>query len=233
MSRRQVATADEMRAQAARLATAMTQASVGRAQVGDASTALACQWVADVNRVIGALWNRAGVTADPHAVFFDLAERVLTAADTVDVAVGAPASAILAEFRAAFYRTCMALHIPLVFPPATHLATLYTPVDLRAMREQILRDTDEAGFVEGRLSAARSTAGPAALRLALDAYLVDVAARAGDHLLLTATARMIALAAAAPPDSADMGQVAAAAQMLLGPVEWVRVRPYLARAGLA
>lgn len=233
MSRRQVATADELRAQSAKVAAIMTEASVGRSQVGDETSALACQWVADVNRVVAALWNRAGVTADPHASFFDLAERVLTAADTVDVAAGAPASVLLAEVRAAFAQACAALNIPLLFPPATHLATLYTPVDLRSMREQILRGDEESGFVEGRLAQARSAAGPGALRLALDAYLVDVAARAGDQLLLTAAARMIALATAAPPDSADMGQVSDAAQMLLGPVEWVRARPYLVRGGLA
>lgn len=233
MSRRHVATADQMRAQAAKVAATMTGASVGRAQVGDATTALACQWVADVNRVAAALWNQAGVTPDPHGAFFDLAERVLTAASPADVAAGAPASVLLAEVRTAFRQACAAMNIPLLFLPATHLATLYTPVDLRAMREQILRGTDEAGFVEGRLSQARQTTGPGALRLALDAYLVDVAARAGDQLLLTAAARMIALAVAAPPDTADMAQVSAAAQMLLGPVEWVRARPYLARAGLA
>lgn len=233
MSRRHVATADQMRAQAAKVAAIMTEASVGRAQVGDATTALACQWVADVNRVMGALWNQAGVTADPHATFFDLAERVLTAADTVDVAAGAPASALLSEVRTAFSQTCMALNIPLVFPPATHLATLYTPVDLRAMREQILRGTDEAGFVAGRLEQARAASGPTALRLALDAYLVDVAARTGDELLLTAAARMIALAVAAPPDTSDTAQVTQAARTILGPVEWVRAQPYLVRAGLA
>lgn len=233
MSRRQVATADQMRAQAAKVAATMTEASVGRAQVGDATTALACQWVADVNRVVGALWNRAGVTPDPHAAFFDLAERVLTAANPADVAAGAPASALLAEVRAAFSQACQALNVPLVFPPATHLATLYAPVDLRSVREQILRGTDTAGFVEGRITQARAATGPGALRLALDAYVVDVAVRTGDDLLLTAAARMIALAFCAPVDTSDMVATTAAAQALLGPVEWVRAQPYLARAGVA
>lgn len=233
MSRRQVATADELRAQSAKVAATMTEASVGRAQVGDATTALACQWVADVNRVVGALWNRAGVAPDPHGAFFDLAEKVLTAADTVDVAAGAPALVLLAEVRASFARACAAMNIPLLFPPATHLATLYTPVDLRAMREQILRGTDPAGFVEGRLAQARTVTGPAALRMALDAYAVDVAVRSGDDLLLTAAARMIALAVVAPTETTDMRGVSATAADLLGPVEWVRAQPYLVRAGVA
>lgn len=232
MSRRQVATADEMRAHAAKVAATLTDASAGRAQVGDATTALACQWVADVHRVAAALWNRAGVTPDPHGAFFDLAEKVLSGASTVDIGAGAPASVLLAEVRAVFSQSCAALNVPLVFPPATHLGTLYTPVDLRSMREQILRGTDPAGFVEGRLTQARTVRGAAAVQLAVDAYVVDVAVRTGDDLLLTAAARMIALAVTAPADSGDVPAVIAAAQALLGPVEWVRVQPYLVRAGI-
>lgn len=211
----------------------MTGASVGRAQVGDATTALACQWVGDVHRVSAALWNRAGVTADPYATYFDLAEKVLTAVDPADVAPGAPASAILAEVRSAFSQECAARNLPLVFPAATHLGTLYTPVDLRQLREQILRGDDPARFVQQRLEQARTASGATPMRLVIDGYLVDVAARAGDELLLTAAARIVALSYTAPPDTTDAVGVAAAARDLLGPVEWVRAQPYLASAGLA
>lgn len=228
MSRRQVATAEQMRAHASAVAATLGHASVGRAQVGDATTALACQWIADVNRVAVALWNRAGVTADTHAVFFDLAEKVLTAAGDVNVDAGAPAAALLTEVRAAFSQACAALNIPLVFPPATHLGTLYTPVDLRAMREQILHGATPAEYVAAKLAQARTSPGPVGFRAGVDAYLVDAAARTGDDLMLTAAARMIALSTL--PPATDASALTAAVRELLGPVEWVRAQPYVAGA---
>ena len=187
-----------------------------------------CQWVADVHCVVGALWNMATVTADPYGRFFALAERVLTAADNVSTDTETPASVLLADVRASFTQAANGLNIPLLFAPATHLATLYSPVDLRTVREQVLRGADTAAFVDAALDHAEQTSGAAAVRSAVDAYLVDVAARTGDDLLLTAAARMITLGQMAPAGTADPAEVTRAAEALLGPVEWVRAQPYLA-----
>ena len=230
-ARRHVATPAELRAQEAAVANIFTEASVSRAQLGDPTAALACQWVGDVHRVTAALWTRASVHADPHQEFFSLAERVLTAADQVRVDNGSTAPALLSELRAAFAKACNDMNVPHVFPVATHLTPFTAnPVDLNVLRGHILGDQDVEGFVAGRLAAARE-AGPATgARLALEAYVVDVAERAGDVMLLTAMARLVALDLNAPPAGDDRAVLVSAAQRILGPVEWVRAGEYLAAA---
>jgi len=227
-----VATPAELRAQSGLIANIFTDAAVARAEAGDVNTAVACQWVGDVHRVAAALWGRAGTHPDPYPQFFRLAEQVLVAADRVTSDDGAPALMLITDLRSAFIRACSALSVQLVFPQATHLVGLDGPVDLARMRDQLLDGRTAAEFVTDRMTGAQQTAGVPALRLSVDAYLVDVADRTGDHLMLTAAARMVALAAAAPANPTDLTGLVAATRRVLGPVEWIRIQPYLRRAGL-
>lgn len=231
-ARRHVATPAELRAQDAAVANIFTEASVSRAQAGDPTTALVCQWVGDVHRVTAALWTRAATHADPYQEFFSLAERVLTAADQVRVDNGATAPALLAELRAAFSRACNDLNVLHVFPAATHLAPFAGQlVELNVLRNQILGGLEADVYVARRLAGAREAGPAAAVRLALEAYVVDVAERAGDVMLLTAAARLVAFELNAPRAGDDRAVLLAAAQRILGPVEWVRAGEYLAAAG--
>ena len=227
MSPRQLATPAQLRTGAAEIANLLTESSAGHARAGEATTAVACQWVADVYRVVSALWAAAGVSPDPHQEFFQLAERVLTAADRVVVVEGACALDVLAGLRGAFTEACAPVNVLVVFPAATHLASLPAPVQLGALRGQLLGGATPADFVRGRLEAAQATAGVGALRFALDAYLVDVAEHAGDLMMLTAAARIVALNDGAPRDTADVHTLTETAKRVLGAVEWVRLQPYL------
>lgn len=228
---RHVATAAEHRAQAVAVANMLAEVSVTRAEHGDLPAAVACQWVGDVHRVVAALWGRAAGQSDPHQQFFAMAEQALTAADQVPAREPASGAALIAELRAAFTSACSQLNLPLVFPQAGHISS--SPVDLTCVRDDVLGGAAPADAVERRLAAARQAGGARGLRLALEAYMVDVAHRTGDDLMLTASARIHALAAAAPADLADVPAVESAGKRILGPVEWVRARPYLARGGAA
>lgn len=233
MSVNQVGTPAEMRAQETAAAALFARSSVGRADAGDANSAVACQWVSDVHRVSAALWNRAGTAEDPYQEFFALAEQVLTSADRVGVEEGITAAVLVADLRAAFARACVAMNLPLVFPPAPHLAHFTGAMDLSALRGQILGAMQPEEFVSARISAGTGFDGEVnALRFALDAYVVDVAARTGDHMMLTAVARIIALNDSAPRSTATLPELVSAARAVLGPVEWVRLLPYLAQVGV-
>ena len=227
MRPRQAATPVQLRTEAADIANLLTASSARHARAGEATTAVACQWVADVYRVAGALWATAGASPDPHQEFFQLAERVLTAADRVQIVESACALDVLTELRGAFADACAPVNVLVVFPAATHLASLSTPVQLGALRSQLLGGVEPADFVRGRLEAARSSAGVGALRFALDAYLVDVAEHAGDVMMLTAAARIVALNDGAPRDTADLDTLTMTARRVLGAIEWVRLQPYL------
>lgn len=235
MRRRQLASSAELRAQATAAAGVFTESSVGRARDGDQNAALACQWVGDVNRVVAALWARAEATADPYSQFFALAEQVLTAADHVAAGIDAGRSApvLIFELRAAFAKACAAADVRLVFPQAPHLTSLRGPVDLAAMRDKILGGSDPQEFVAGRIASAAAFDGEVnALRFALDAYIVDVATRTGDSLLVTAAARLIALNESAPRETATLTDLTSAAKRILGPIEWVRLQPYLSQTAV-
>jgi hypothetical protein len=207
-----------------------TESSIVRAAAGDTDAALACQWVGDVHRVMCALWVQAGARADPHTGFFTLAEKALVAAEVVATEDHSPARVLLAGLRGAFAMACGALNVPLVFPAAPHLDTLTGVVDLAGARDRLLDGLSAREFVENRLAAARTVTGVDALHLAIDAYLVDVADRAGDELMLTAVARMAVLQDAAPRGGTDLGSLAVAAKNVLGKVEWIRAQQHLREA---
>jgi hypothetical protein len=232
VSARQAATATDLRAQSAAVANILTEASAARALNGDAVGALVCQLTGDVHRVAAALWNRAATLADPHQEFFRLAELVLTAAGRPEAA-GCSASVLVGAVRAAFSEVCAGFGIPLVFPAATHLDALDGPVDLTGIPVTLLGELTPELFVLGQLSAARANASePAAMRAALGAYTVDVAAATGDTAMITAAARMIAVEVGAPRGNADLGRLTATIKRVLGTTEWVRFRPYLRQAGI-
>ena len=228
---RHVTSPADLRAHDTAVANIFTEAATSRAQAGDPATALACQWVGDIHRVTAALWARVSAHADPHQEFFSLAEQVLMAADQVPTGNGSTASVLLAELRSAFSQACTMLNVPLVFPAAGHLTPLTQLVDLNDLRGQVLGGMEPDGYVTYRLTGAHHASPAGMVRMALEAYVVDVAERAGDVMLLTAAARLVAFELNAPRTGDDRAVLVAVAQRILGPIEWVRAGEYLQRAG--
>lgn len=232
MSLRPKTTAAEQRAQSAAAANLFTEASETRAALGDPEGAIACQWTGDMHRVAAALWTRAGAEADPQGYFFALAQTVLEAAATSPHSGSRP-SELIVTLRAELARACTGVGAPLVFGSAAHLDPLGGPVDLDGMRVTLIGAHTPESFVLAQLNAVRAAGPSVALRAALAAYVVDVAAACGDTAMITAVAKLVAVDSLAPRGSAEAGQVKAAAKRVLGSTEWTRLQPYLRRAGIS
>ncbi len=223
-----VASAEQRRQHANYAAGVLSAAASRRTSPTDRPIGVSCAWASDMMRVQAALWTRAGAQADPEGTFFTYADRVLRAAASATPS----ASGLLERAREAYTGAAMMLNVPLVLPRTEGLSDL-TDVDLTGLPALVTGGRDPSEFVPATvMQAANRNLNPVVrTRMVLHAYLVDVAHRTGDTLMVSAAARLAALDDLTG-NLSDPHAILTAAVRLLGPIEEVRLRPYLRQAGL-
>lgn len=219
----QLASPAEHRAAAARAAAAYTQ--LAAVSLHDAVLATSAQHMADTHRVLAALWSKASGALDPESAFFRLASSALTSATAVPGPTGARPAVQIAAVRRSWTATLGEMNIPLVFPAALIPEHVPAP-DWAAARARYLHGMSPERYVQARRDQAATLGGATGVLAGVDAYLVDAAAAAGDHALVTVYARWAWLVgqvrADTPVDSAQ-----AIARSVLGPIESVRAAQHV------
>jgi len=224
-----IATADQRRQHALYAASALSDAASRRASEPDKAVALACAFAADNYRVQAALWTRAGARSDSYGAFFAMADKVLRSAANATPLV----SGLLERSRESYVQACSALNVPLVLPRGENLSGL-SDVNMAGLRDLVTSGRPPEEFVASTLlEAARTNLYPAVrTRMTVHAYLVDVAHRSGDTAMVSAAARLAALDDLTGHLD-DPTAVLTFSVKFLGPVEEVRLRPYMRKAGIA
>lgn len=209
---------------------AYSEVSKRFADTGMNEQALACQARSDAFRISAQLWHRAESESDPHGAYFRYLTSAYSSAVTSSDNPGTSAYDAFLLVRESYRAATRALNIPLALPPVGHLRAIGR-LDVSTAGAALTDGLSAEEYFTQRILPADSRNAAANAQVAILTYLVDLAERTGD------TARMSALAAWSllrqkGIEAHRLEEVLTVAEQYLGPVDWVRLGPYLERSGV-
>jgi len=216
-----IAPHSERRSHAVYVAAVLSKVA-GIKQASSPSLAMACLWLADAYRAQAALWSKAGSKQDQYSEFFKDASTVLNASHAETEVYTAMRDLVGAGIES--------LHVPIVFPSDVKITR---PVDFTKFAGDLIGASTPEAFVAATMDKCEQGGLPdlQKLRTVLLCYFVEVSAKTGDEHLIMAAAMMGGVDLILR-DKNDLQSAVPAVFKLLGPVETVRIPPYLRRVGI-